>query len=131
MSLADGFVPVIVNLNGMTRNNEVVLIDQNTESFEKLAVFLYQAFRHQIPEEWLANGERTITKMWVQWNQKGDDFLPRETQITDANLPAVMRIIAARGSIDMLRLWLNEVEEAEYKPKYGNSDDDEEEEDGY
>lgn len=127
MSSSDGFVPVFVNLNSMTNYNEVILIDKNTDSFEKLAAFMYQNFRHRIPEEWLANGERTVTKMWVQWNPKGSDFLPRDTQITSANIPALLRLMELRGGVDMIRLWLNEVEEAVYRPKYGNFSDDEEE----
>lgn len=112
MSSSDGLVPVIINLAGQTKINEVVLADENIESFEQLAAFFYQSLRPKIPEFYLEHGERTITQMWVDWNQAGSDFLPLDTEITEGNLRAVLRILAVRRGVDMIRVWLNEIEES-------------------
>lgn len=110
MSSSDRLVPVIIFLTGENRLNDVVLADENVESFERLAAFFYQKLRPKIPEYYLEQGERTITKMWVQWNQAGGDFLPFETLIGEGNIRAVLRILAARRGIDMIRVWLNEID---------------------
>ncbi|OOQ90742.1 hypothetical protein PEBR_03500 [Penicillium brasilianum] len=110
MSSPDGLVPIIINLAGQTRINEVVLADENIESFEVLAAGFYQSLRPNIPEFYLEQGERTITKMWVEWNQGGANFLPTETEITEVNLRAVLRLLAVRRGVDMIRVWLNEID---------------------
>lgn len=110
MSSSDGLVPIIINLAGQTRVNQVVLADENIESFEALAVSFYQSLRPNIPEFYLEQGERTITKMWVDWNQSGGNFLPTETEINDENLRAILRLLALRGGVDMIRVWLNEID---------------------
>lgn len=110
MSSSDGFVPIIINLAGQTRINEVVLVDENIESFEVLAASFYQSLRPTIPEFYLEQGERTITKMWVDWNQSGGNFLPMETEINNGNLRAVLRLLAVRRGVDMIRVWLNEID---------------------
>lgn len=110
MSSSDGLVPIIINLAGQTRINEVVLADENTESFEVLAASFYQTLRPVIPEFYLEQGERTITKMWVEWNQAGGNFLPMETEINEGNLRAVLRLLAVRRGVDMIRVWLNEID---------------------
>ena len=92
------------------RINEVVLADENIESFEILAASFYQSLRPTIPEFYLEQGERTITKMWVDWNQSGGNFLPMETEINDGNLRAVLRLLAVRRGVDMIRVWLNEID---------------------
>jgi hypothetical protein len=107
---SSGLVPVIINLAGQTRINEVVLADENAESFEALATSFYQSLRPNIPEFYLEQGERTITKMWVEWNQGGGNFLPMETEITEVNLRAVLRLLAVRRGVDMIRVWLNEID---------------------
>jgi len=110
MSSSDGLVPIIINLAGQTRINEVVLVSENTESFEALATSFYQSLRPVIPEFYLEQGERTITKMWVDWNQAGGNFLPMETEINQGNLRAVLRLLAVRRGVDMIRVWLNEID---------------------
>jgi hypothetical protein len=107
---SDGLVPVIINLAGRTSINEVVLADENAGKFENLAASFYQALRHKIPEFYLEQGERHISQMWVEWNQGGASFLPQETEIFEGNLRAILRLIAARGGIDMIRCWLNEID---------------------
>ncbi|KAJ5619944.1 hypothetical protein N7510_003928 [Penicillium lagena] len=109
MASEDGLLPVIINLAGQTRINEVVLVDENIGSFEQLATSFYSSLRRNIPEFYLQQGERTITKMWVEWNQGGIKFLPLETEIHEENLRAVLRILAIRRGVDMIRVWLNEV----------------------
>ncbi|KAJ5832773.1 hypothetical protein N7474_001084 [Penicillium riverlandense] len=110
MASETGLLPVIINLAGQTRINEVVWADENVESFEQLAASFYTSLRHNIPEFYLESGERTITKMWVEWNQGGGNFLPMETEIHEGNLRAVLRILAMRRGVDMIRVWLNEID---------------------
>jgi hypothetical protein len=107
--MAEGLVPVIINLAGQKPHNSVVLANEN-ESLEELAVSFYQNIRPKIPEFYLEEGERTITKMWVEWNQNGGDHLPTETEINEGNLRAVLRLLALRGGVDMIRVWLNEID---------------------
>lgn len=110
MSSSDGLVPVIIYLVGQSRVNEVVLADENAESFEQLAGSFYQSLRPKIPEFFLEQGERSITQMWVEWDRGSGDFLPAETEIVEGNLGAVLRLLAVRRGVDMIRVWLNEIE---------------------
>ena len=110
MSSIDGSFPIIISLTGDRRTNDVALIDENTESFEELAALLYQSLRPKIPEFYLEQGERTITKLWAQWNHSNNDFLPQETQIVEGNVRAVLRLLAVRRGVDSIRVWLNEID---------------------
>ncbi|KAH7136229.1 hypothetical protein EDB81DRAFT_724986 [Dactylonectria macrodidyma] len=110
MSSSDGLVPVIIYLVGQSRVNDVVLADENTESFEHLAASFYSTLRPKIPEFFLEQGERTITQMWVEWDRGSADLLPQETEIVEGNFRAVLRILALRRGVDMIRVWLNEIE---------------------
>lgn len=107
---SDGFIPIIIALDGQTRVNQVVLVDEKVGSFEELAAQFYDSLRPNIPEFYLEQGERTITKMWLDYNQGGADFLPRDTEINDGNLQAVLRLVALRRGQDLIRVWLNEID---------------------
>lgn len=109
MPSGDGLIPVLVNLDGQTKISQVALVDENIESFEELATQFYTALRPGIPEFYLEQGERHVTKMWVQWDQTGGSF-PRETEIFEGNIRATLRLVALRGGVDMIRLWLNAID---------------------
>ncbi len=110
MASDDGLIPVIINLDGDTRTSTVVLLNENAESFDEVAEVFYTALRPNIPEFFLQSGERTITKMYVDWEQGQDRFLPTSTEVTGENIKAVARMLRLRGGKDMLRMWLNEIE---------------------
>ncbi|KAF9889022.1 hypothetical protein FE257_007999 [Aspergillus nanangensis] len=107
--MSDGLVPIIIALDSQTSVNQVVLVDEKIGSFEELAVQFYDSLRPNIPEFYLEQGERTITKMWLDYNQ-GGAFLPRDTEINDGNLQAILRLITLRRGQDMIRVWLNEID---------------------
>lgn len=58
--------------------------------------------------------------MWVEWDRGSGDFLPAETEIVEGDLRAVLRLLAVRRGVDMIRVRLNEIEESE---EYGEFDD--------
>lgn len=108
--MSDGLVPIIINFDNDTTTNTVVLADENTESFEQLCDTFYQSMRPNLDEFYLQEGERHITKMWVQWCPANDRFLPTKTFIDDTNMRAVIRILGLRRGIDMVAVWLNEID---------------------
>ncbi|PGG95460.1 hypothetical protein AJ80_09956 [Polytolypa hystricis UAMH7299] len=106
----DSLIPVIIHLDGQTRVNTVVLVDENIESFEELATLFYTTLRPKIPEFYLEQGERHITKMWITWNPGNDRFLPTSTDIDEENIRGCLRILGLRRGADMVGVWLNEID---------------------
>lgn len=104
----DTLVPILIYLTGETRTNEVVLVDENVSSFEEFAEALYTSLRPKIPDYYLESGERSITKAFVTWQPS--DIFPRETEIVEGNIQAVLRLLVARRGVDTVRVWLNEID---------------------
>ncbi|KAL2815404.1 hypothetical protein BDW59DRAFT_166809 [Aspergillus cavernicola] len=110
---SDTLIPILIALPSDINTHQVVLVDENTASFEDLATNLYAGLRPNIDDFYLQSGERHITKAWVEWNQTPNQYFPLKTQFSDGNIRALLRYLDARRGIDIVRVWLNEVEEAE------------------
>lgn len=109
---SEGHFPVLVAFAGNSQSHEVVLIDEKTESFEALATHVYTHLGPQISDHFRPNGEeRHITKMWVQWNQEKTNQFPLKTFFNDTNIAALLHLVAARGGVDTVYAWLNEIDE--------------------
>lgn len=106
--LSDGVT--IINLAGQTRINEVVLVDENIRSLEQLAASFYSSLRRNIPEFYLQEGERTITKMWVEWNQGDLNSSPWRRKSTKEVSVLCCEFWAIRRGVDMIRVWLKEAD---------------------
>jgi len=111
VTMSDPLIPIMINLDGQSRINQVVLVDEEiTTDFESLCTLLYEQFQPNIPEFYFESGERSITKLYVDWFTEGNPGYPRSTEINDTNMRAVLRLIAMRKGVDVVRVWLNEVD---------------------
>ncbi|KAF1811422.1 hypothetical protein P152DRAFT_459366 [Eremomyces bilateralis CBS 781.70] len=111
---SQGLFPVLVAFAGNSQSHEVILIDEKTESFNALATHVYAHLGPHIDDEYRPNGqERHITKMWVQWNQVKTNEFPLKTYFSDTNIGALLHLLAARGGVDKVYAWLNEIDDPE------------------
>ncbi|KAL3447648.1 hypothetical protein BJX65DRAFT_307713 [Aspergillus insuetus] len=109
---SDGLIPICVAFCMSSRTHEIILVDENTSSFAELAKLVYDHVGPKIDDHFKPGGEeRTITKLYVSWNQQATQHFPRETYFSDTNIKATLRLLAARRGIDMVYFWLNEIDE--------------------
>ena len=95
-----------------SRTHEIILVDENTSSFADLTTHIYDHIGPKLDSHYKPGGEeRTITKLWVKWNQDATNNFPVETYFSDTNIKATLRLLAARRGIDMVYFWLNEIDE--------------------